>query len=105
MSEQVDFLTPIIAQLGVGGVGGLCVGYALKKIAKITAVIIGVGFLVLQYLAYEGIITIDYGALKDWALGLTGQASGLMGVLTSILANLPFASSFIVGFVLGFKKG
>ena len=48
MSETPSILTPLIAQLGVGGVGGLCVGYAVKKVAKVVAVIVGLFFLGLQ---------------------------------------------------------
>ena len=36
MSEQTpSLITPLVAQLGVGGLGGLSVRYAVKKIAKI----------------------------------------------------------------------
>ena len=104
MSESPSLLTPLLAQLGVGGLGGLCVGYAVKKVAKIVAVIIGLFFLGLQYLAYQGIINdIDYIGLKNWANGLVSGAGPLEGVLTAMIANLPFASSFTVGLAMGLQ--
>jgi uncharacterized membrane protein (Fun14 family) len=105
MSEPPSLLSPIVTQLGVGGIGGLCVGFAIKKVAKIVAVFIGLGFLGLEYLAYQGIISIDYGALENWASNVIQGAGVLEKALIAFLANLPFASSFLVGFALGLKKG
>ena len=104
MSETPSIITPLVTQLGVGGIGGLCVGYALKKVAKIVAFILGISFLGLQYLAYEGIISINYGSLEVWANNLIKGAGVLERVLIAAIVNLPFASSFIVGAALGLKK-
>ncbi|HKZ94297.1 MAG TPA: FUN14 domain-containing protein [Candidatus Bathyarchaeia archaeon] len=98
-------LTPLSYQLGVGGIGGFIAGYALKKFMKIVAVIIGLFILALVYLGYRGIITVNYGELGDsvsGALGLSGQAAEL---ITPIIAHLPFAGAFGLGFFLGFKMG
>lgn len=103
MNGTPSILSPIITQLGVGGVGGLCVGYAIKKIAKIVAVIIGLAFLGLEYLAYQGIISIHYGALEDWASNLVQGTGVIEKALIAIISNLPFASSFLVGFAMGLK--
>lgn len=105
MSESPSFFTPLLSQLGVGGIGGLCVGYAIKKLAKMVAFVIGLAFLGLQYLAYQGIISIHYGILKTWASNMVRGTGALEGVLTVILANLPFSSSFLVGLALGMKMG
>ena len=105
MSETPSLLTPLVAQLGVGGIGGLCVGYALKKVAKVVAVIIGLFFLGLQYLAYKGIISINYIGLENWANGVLSGLGAAEGVLTTIIANLPFAASFAVGLAMGLKMG
>lgn len=98
-------LTPLTYQLGIGGIGGFVAGYALKKLTKIVAVIIGLIVLLLVYLGYQGIITINYEALGSSvssALGLTGQAAEIIG---PIIAHLPFAGAFGLGFFLGFKMG
>jgi uncharacterized membrane protein (Fun14 family) len=62
--QTLNLVTPLVAQLGVGGVGGLAVRYAVKKVAKLAAFITGLAFLLLQYLAYKDIISINYGALE-----------------------------------------
>jgi uncharacterized membrane protein (Fun14 family) len=41
----VEILTPLLTQLGVGGVAGLCTGYTLKKMGKIVAFIVGLAFI------------------------------------------------------------
>jgi uncharacterized membrane protein (Fun14 family) len=105
MSESPSLLTPLVAQLGVGGLGGLCVGYAIKKVAKIVAVIIGLFFLGLQYLAYQGIINVDYVGLENWAKNVVSGMGALEGVFAAMIANLPFAASFVVGLAMGLKMG
>jgi uncharacterized membrane protein (Fun14 family) len=105
MSEQTSFLTPLVTQLGVGGIIGLCIGFALKKIAKIAAAIIGVFSLGLIYIESQGMITVDWLGVETWgntALAGLGQAEGALG---AFLANLPIAGGAVVGFALGIKWG
>ncbi len=100
---MVEILTPLLTQLGVGGIAGLCVGYALKVVGKIIAFVIGLAFIGIELLAYKGIISINYQALTDWANGVIGQVGAAEGIFSAIVANLPFAASFMVGLAIGFK--
>jgi uncharacterized membrane protein (Fun14 family) len=102
---MVEVITPLLTQLGVGGIAGLCVGYALKKIGKFIAILVGIALLGLELLAYKGIISINYSALEEWARNLIGQIGATEGILTLIIGNLPFASIFLVGLAIGFKIG
>jgi len=98
-------ITPLVYQLGLGGIGGFIAGYALKKMMKLAAIIIGLFILALVYLGYQGIISINYSELGNavsGALGLTGAAADFLG---PIIAHLPFAGSFGLGFFLGLKMG
>jgi len=104
MSEQ-SFLTPLITQLGAGGIIGLCIGYALKKVAKIVAAIIGLFALGLIYLQSQGLISVDWLGVEAWAntaLSSLGQFEGALGV---ILSNLPFAGGALIGFGIGVRMG
>jgi uncharacterized membrane protein (Fun14 family) len=100
-----EILAPVVYELGLGAVGGFVVGFALKKIAKIFLIVIGIFIAVLLYLGASDIISINFGALwsevGDW-LGGAGQAAGW---LVGLIALLPFVGSFAVGFFLGFKLG
>ena len=105
MSEQTSFLTPLVTQLGVGGIIGLSIGFALKKIAKIAAAVIGIFSLGLIYMESKGMITVDWLGVETWgntALAGLGQAEGALG---AFLANLPIAGGAVVGFALGIKWG
>ena len=42
-----EIVLPIVYQLGAGGILGFVVGYAIKKMMKIVAVIIGIFALIL----------------------------------------------------------
>ena len=105
MSEQTSFLTPLVTQLGVGGIIGLCIGYAIKKVAKITAAVIGIFSLGLIYLETQGMISVDWLGVETWgntALSGLGQAEGALG---AFLANLPFAGGALAGLAIGLKMG
>ena len=58
-----EILTPVVYELGLGAVGGFVVGYALKKIAKIFLIVIGIFIAALLYLGARDIISINFGAL------------------------------------------
>jgi len=68
------------------------------------ALIVGIAFISLQWLAFNSFITIDWNKIKSAVPdeSIERSATGLMSVITY---NLPFAGSFIVGFWLGFRKG
>ncbi len=105
MLELSNILTPLAGEIGLGGVGGFLSGWALKKAAKMMAIVLGVAFLGLQYLAYKGVIAIDYSALTTWANELLGQASGVQNLLTDFIVHAPFGAAFIGGFYLGLQRG
>jgi len=94
--------------LGFGGLAGVVVGYTAKKITKLLALLLGLTFILVQVLAYQGLITVNWGVVQSVAeqawvdpAGAT-LADRVWNVLT---ANLPFAGAFIGGFALGFKLG
>lgn len=105
MVSVSDLLAPLAFQVGAGGIAGFIVGYALKKLARLVAVIAGIFFVVLLYLSYIGIISINYDRLIEAVRGLTGQAGDAAGWVTPIAANLPFAATFMAGLGLGLKMG
>jgi uncharacterized membrane protein (Fun14 family) len=102
MSEVVS---PLVFQLGVGGVGGFVVGYALKKLSKLILILIGLFILALIYLSTQGVININYGSLWSALSGLIGLGSSVFSWLIGVISLLPFAASFIGGFLLGLKLG
>lgn len=96
--------TFLVSTLGAGGIAGWAVGFTLKKVAKIVAIILGISVISLQYLAYKNWITIDWDRVKN-SLDKQALENGAQGLLSVITYNLPFAGTFLVGFWLGFRKG
>ncbi len=95
-----EVLVPIAYQLGIGGIGGFFVGYAVKKVIRI-AIIIGVFAFSLAFLAYANVIKVDYNEL----IGVARATEPVLGALSPLVSALPFMSSFFVGLVFGLKKG
>jgi uncharacterized membrane protein (Fun14 family) len=100
-----EILPSIGFQLGAGGIGGFIVGYAIKKLSKLIAIIIGLFVVALIYLGTQGIISINYTALWNALSGSLGKVGSAFSWLVGVVSLLPFAGSFIVGFLLGFKIG
>lgn len=101
-----EMLTPFATQLGFGGLSGLAVGYAFKKLLKILVVLVGLFFVALMYLAYVDFIEINYDKISSAFQGLISSLqSGSFDLPAFITGNVPFAGSFVVGFGIGFKMG
>ena len=103
-----DLLVPLISQLGFGAVIGFCVGFLLKKVGKVAAIIVGLAFVLLQVLAHYDIIVIQWEPIKGWWDRSTTptQLQGHWATLRTILfANVPALGGAIPGFILGFKMG
>jgi uncharacterized membrane protein (Fun14 family) len=111
---SVDF-TSVAASVGVGGVAGFVIGYAIKKILKIVVVIIGLFLAALLYLSTQGWITINWDkmgsaststlvGIQNATIGATPEAANqVMMALANI--GIPLTGSFAAAFVLGFMKG
>jgi uncharacterized membrane protein (Fun14 family) len=92
-------------QLGIGGIGGFIVGYALKKISKLIVIVLGLFIAALLYLGVQGIIGINYEALRTAIANSLGMVESAFSWIVELVSLLPFAGSFIVGFLLGLKLG
>jgi len=61
----IEKAKPILAKLSFGAVMGYCSGVALKKVGKILAVIVGIGFIGLQTASSIGYIAVDWTTIVD----------------------------------------
>jgi len=100
-----EYLSPVVYQIGVGGIGGFLVGYAIKKIVKILVIILGIFILAILYLGYSGIISVNYDKLEEAISKALPAVAETSNLLIPIITNLPFAGSFGLGFLIGLKKG
>ena len=57
-------LMPFAGTIGGGSLAGALAGYALKKVMKIAAVIVGLFIAALAYLEYQRIIQVNWDELQ-----------------------------------------
>jgi uncharacterized membrane protein (Fun14 family) len=102
--------------LGGGFFAGILVGWALKKIIKLFAIITGLFLAGLAYLQYQQIASINWDKIEqasDGAINLvvnaTEMISGSNHTEAAGLAmtnfGIPITSSISIGFAIGFMKG
>jgi uncharacterized membrane protein (Fun14 family) len=93
-----EILTPVVYELGLGAVGGFVVGFALKKIAKIFLIVIGIFVAALLYLGASDIITINFGALWSAVGGWLGGSWSSGFVACRVDCNYPVHRKLLFGF-------
>jgi uncharacterized membrane protein (Fun14 family) len=106
--------------LGGGFFGGILIGYALKKIIKIVAIITGFFLAALAYLQHQQIANINWDGLQTISedtltklANATQQIPGLDGIASGnapselVMTNLgiPLIGSLVIGFTIGFMRG
>ena len=108
----------------VGGGGflfGLVVGYAIKKVMKIAAIIIGLFIAALAYLSYRGLLNVKWAAMENvtrhtlanayeqtfHVLNSTSAQFAVAHPSVIAISGLPVAAGvgFIPGLMMGLKKG
>jgi uncharacterized membrane protein (Fun14 family) len=104
--------------IGGGFFGGILIGYALKKIIKIVAIIAGLFLAALAYLQYQQIANINWDRLQamseDTLITLANATQqiprfdGNANVPAEfVMTNLgtPLTGSLAIGFTIGFMRG
>jgi uncharacterized membrane protein (Fun14 family) len=112
--ENFSFLATMLSG---GFFVGILVGYALKKVIKIAAVILGLFLTALVYLQYHEIATVNWDKLQhlseDAAMTLSNIMTQILGIagnqnisgLAPSSFGIPLTSSMTMGFAIGFMKG
>ena len=111
----VTDLMPFAGTICGGFFVGLLAGYAIKKIIKIAAVIVGLFIAALAYLEFQRIIDVNWAKIQTVSENvLTWVANAIIHISNNIgaghtgaLSNLgiPLASSASSGFALGMVRG
>jgi uncharacterized membrane protein (Fun14 family) len=111
----VTDLMPFAGTIGGGFCVGLLAGYAIKKIIKISAVIVGLFIAALAYMQYQRIIDLNWVKIQTasenvltWVANIIIHISNNIGIgHIGALSNLgiPLASSPSAGFALGMVRG
>src|SRR5215203_4121574 len=119
----IESLGPTAATMGGGFFVGIVIGYALKKVIKLLAVIVGLFLAGLAYLQYHQIANINWNKLQTVSEnavttfsnaiiiqipGISGgdiHATAIASSLAMISFGIPLTGSMSAGFTIGFIKG
>lgn len=100
----MQHVIPIAAILTLGGILGYAAATFLKTMSKIVGCLIGFLFVLMQLLAYTGVVEWHWDVLQQY-FGPAGEAAASSAsVLWKILTyNLPFTGGFGAGFWYGWR--
>jgi uncharacterized membrane protein (Fun14 family) len=117
----VESFVPGAATMGGGFFVGILIGYALKKVIKIVAAIVGLFLAGLAYLQYYQMANINWNKLQQVSEGeittlsdaiiirIPGFGDSSHAAATSSLTmtsfGIPLTGSMSAGFTIGFLKG
>jgi uncharacterized membrane protein (Fun14 family) len=100
---------------GGGFLLGAVAGYAIKKVMRIAAVVIGLFVAALAYLSYRGWVDVKWATMEDASKStLTNASEQVIHALNNTAhpstlgaSGLPIAATFgfVPGLMMGFKKG
>src|SRR5207248_665173 len=107
--ETATSFMPLLSTIGFGSIAGFLVGFAIKRIMKILAVIAGVFFAALLYLETQHIVNVNWDKLQTIsnsvlstitttaATNATSTSAGGVGLsIPSILGNNTGAAAAIL---------
>ena len=116
-----DNIISYASTLGGGFFVGVLIGYALKKVIKLLAVIVGLFLAGLAYLQYHQIANINWSKLQTASEDAITTLSSLITQIPGISDNshaattasslamtsfgIPLTGSISAGFTIGFMKG
>ncbi len=118
----IESFGPTAATIGGGFLVGILIGYALKKVIKLVAVIVGLFLAGLTYLQYHQIANINWNKLQTVSEGAIttlsnaiiqipgissgdGHAAATASSLAITSFGIPLTGSVSAGFTIGFMKG
>jgi len=113
---NIENLSSIATIIGGGFFGGVLIGYALKKVVKVVAIVVGLFFAGLAYLQYQQIVAINWNkvpqlsqnvvtSLANATTQIPGFNSGHPADISISNFGIPLTGSMSVGFAIGFMRG
>ncbi|KAG0198000.1 hypothetical protein BGX28_008503 [Mortierella sp. GBA30] len=103
-------------ELTFGMAMGLCSGYLFKKLGKMMMLVTGLGFVWLQVLVNAGYIQVNWALIErrfkdnfdvdgDGKVTMNDAKHGFRWLIELLTRNFQFKSTYVGGFLLGFRYG
>lgn len=106
------------AALGGGLLAGILIGYAIKKLVKLFAIVVGLFFTGLIYLQYQQVVNINWDKLQTASqdtlstlantttqIPRLGSSTDHTAYLAFTNLGIPLTGSMSIGFAIGFMRG
>jgi uncharacterized membrane protein (Fun14 family) len=116
--------SPLLTTVGFGGLVGFLIGFVIKKLFKILAIIAGIFLAALMYLQQQGMVTINWDKINvayhgvlstlvntinstaaSGGVGGSHAAASLLPITMITNLGIPLTGSTALGFAVGFMKG
>jgi uncharacterized membrane protein (Fun14 family) len=106
----MELSSSIAVTIGGGFFGGVLLGYALKKIVKLIAVVVGLFIAGLAYLQYHQIAYFNWDRIEGTISTIANATTNTFNdynieTLATTNLGIPLTSSMSAGFAVGFMKG
>src|ERR687887_1308435 len=95
---------PLLTTIGFDGLVGFLLGFVIKKLMKILAIVAGIFFAALMYLEQQGIVNVNWDKLQGASQGVLSTVVNT--VTTGGLGGSPAPSSLLptnLGIVLSYN--
>jgi uncharacterized membrane protein (Fun14 family) len=106
---DTNTISPLAATMGGGFFGGVLLGYAIKKIVRIAAIIVGLFIVGLVFLQYQQMASINWDKFEVSVAALASAMASTLNENSIALATsnfgIPLTGSMASGFTVGFMKG
>ena len=96
--------------VGGGFFGGLFLGYAIKKVVKLIAVIAGLFIAGLAYLQYQQIASVNWDKIEGTISTIVNTTTNTLNdynieTLAATNLGIPLTGGMSAGFAIGFMRG
>jgi uncharacterized membrane protein (Fun14 family) len=107
---ETSAISRFAATIGGGFFGGVLLGYAIKKIVRIAAIMVGLFIVGLAFLQYQQIASINWDKFEVSIAALATAITSTLNesnITTMAMSNIgiPLTGSMASGFTIGFLKG
>jgi uncharacterized membrane protein (Fun14 family) len=107
---DIGHLGSIVTSIGVGSIAGFAIGYAVKKIFKISLALMGVLFGAIAYMQTQGVLSVNWDKIENIsrsaATAVSSMTMNQMGTDSMISSlGLPLMGTMSMGFAVGFMRG
>jgi uncharacterized membrane protein (Fun14 family) len=107
---ETSAISPFAATIGGGFFGGVLLGYAIKKIVRIAAIMVGLFIVGLAFLQYQQIASINWDKFEVSIAALATAITSTLNesnITTMAMSNIGIllTGSMASGFTIGFLKG